>query len=77
MPDGTYPVPTLIDSAHTWDHSKESLLRTINTGGVPLGGVMPAFKDKFTEKEKEAVMAYFMSLWPDRIYDDLKQRNTK
>ena len=76
LPDGSYPPPPLNGTAHTWHHSKEQLLRTINTGGVPLGGVMPAFKDKLTDKEKEAVMAYFMSLWTDRIYDAWKQRNS-
>ena len=75
LADDSYPPPPLNGTAHTWHHSKAQLLRTINTGGVPLGGVMPAFKDKLTEKEKEAVMAYFMSLWTDRIYDAWKQRN--
>ena len=75
MPDGSYPPPPLNGTAHTWHHSKEQLLRTINNGGIPLGGVMPAFADKLTEKEKEAVMAYFMSLWPERIYEAWEQRN--
>ena len=75
MPDGSYPPPPLNGTAHAWHHSKEQLLRTINTGGIPLGGVMPAFADKLTEKEKEAVMAYFMSLWTDRIYKAWEQRN--
>jgi len=75
MPDGSYPPPPLNGTAHTWHHSKEQLLRTINSGGIQLGGVMPAFEDKLTEKEKEAVMAYFMSLWTDRIYKAWEQRN--
>ena len=75
MPDGSYPPPPLNGTAHAWHHSKEQLLRTINTGGIPLGGVMPAFVDKLNEKEKEAVMAYFMSLWTDRIYKAWEQRN--
>jgi len=75
LPDGSYPPPPVNGTAHAWHHSKEQLLRTINTGGIPIGGAMPAFKDKLTEKEKEAVMAYFMSLWTDRIYDAWKQRN--
>ena len=75
LPDGQYPAPPLNGTAHTWHHGKEQLLRTINTGGIPIGGTMPAFKDKLTAKEKEAVMAYFMSLWPDRIYEAWKQRN--
>ncbi|MEH6455503.1 MAG: c-type cytochrome [Cocleimonas sp.] len=77
LPDDSYPPPPLNGTAHTWHHSKQQLLRTINSGGIPLGGVMPAFEDKLTEKEKEAVMAYFMSLWPDRIYDAWNQRNSQ
>lgn len=75
LSDGTYPAPPLNGTAHTWHHSKKSLLRTINTGGIPLGGRMPPFKDKLTEKEKAAVVAYFMSLWPDRIYKAWEKRN--
>lgn len=75
LPDGKYPAPPLNGTAHAWHHSKELLLRTINTGGIPLGGTMPAFKDKLTVKEKDAVMAYFMSLWPDRVYEVWEQRN--
>ena len=77
LPDGSYPPPPLNGSAHAWHHSKELLLRTINNGGAPIGGVMPAFKVTLTENEKEAVMAYFMSLWTDRIYGAWEQRNAK
>ena len=75
MPDGTYPGPPLDGTTHAWQHSKESLLRTINTGGIPLGGRIPPFKDKLTAKEKEAVVAYFISFWPDRVYEAWKKRN--
>ena len=75
LPSGKYPAPPLNGSAHAWHHSKDQLLRTINAGGIPLGGTMPAFKDKLSAKEKEAVLAYFMSLWPDRIYQTWEKRN--
>jgi mono/diheme cytochrome c family protein len=73
--DGKFPAPPLNGSAHAWHHSKELLLRTVNNGGVPLGGTMPAFKDKLTDKEKEAVLAHIMSLWPDQVYKSWKKRN--
>ena len=75
--NGKFPAPPLNGTAHTWHHSKELLLRTVNNGGIPLGGTMPAFKDKLTDKQKEAVLAYVMSLWPDKTYSQWAQRNPK
>ena len=76
LPDGTYPAPPVNGTAHAWHHSKEVLLRTVNNGGVPLGGTMPAFYDKLSEDEKEAVLAHIMSFWSDEIYAAWKKRNT-
>lgn len=73
--DGKYPAPPLNGSAHAWHHDMKSLLGTINRGGIPLGGTMPAFNDALTEDEKTAVLAYIQSLWPKDIYDAWKQRN--
>ena len=73
--DGKFPAPPIDGSAHAWHHSKELLLRTINNGGIPLGGTMPAFKDTLSDKEKEAVLAHMMSLWPDKTYATWAQRN--
>ena len=75
LPDGSYPAPPLNGTAHTWHHGKEQLMRTINSGGIPLGGSMPAFKDKLTDKQKDDVLAYVMSLWPDKVYKAWKERN--
>ena len=36
---------------------------------------MPPFKDKLTDKQKDDVLAYVMSLWPDNIYEVWKERN--
>jgi len=73
--DGKFPPPPLNGSAHTWHHSKDLLMRTVNEGGIALGGSMPPFKDKLSEKEKEAVLAYVMSLWPKQIYETWQKRN--
>ncbi len=73
--DGKFPPPPLNGTAHTWHHSKELLMRTVNEGGVALGGAMPPFKDILSEKEKEAVLAHVMSLWPKEIYDTWQKRN--
>ena len=65
---GHYPPPPLNGTAHTWHHPTEVLLRTIENGGVPLGGVMPAFESALNQDEAREVIAYFQSLWPNEIY---------
>ncbi len=69
LADGSYPPPPLNGTAHTWHHSLKMLKRTIDYGGIPLGGKMPAFKGKLSESEKEAVIAFFQSFWSKEIYD--------
>lgn len=65
---GNYPAPPLDGSAHAWHHDLSILRRTINIGGIPLGGTMPAFKGKLSDLEQDAVIAYFQSLWPEDTY---------
>jgi mono/diheme cytochrome c family protein len=72
---GKFPPPPLNGSAHTWHHSKDLLMRTVNEGGIALGGTMPSFKDKLTDQEKEAVLAHVMSLWPKEVYEIWQKRN--
>jgi len=69
LPDGSFPPPPLNGTAHAWHHSLSVLKRTINNGGIPLGGKMPAFKDKLSESEKNEVIAFFQSHWTKEIYD--------
>lgn len=73
--DGKFPAPPLNGTAHTWHHSKDLLMRTVNEGGIALGGTMPSFKSQLTDKEKEAVLAHVMNLWPKKIYDVWQKRN--
>ena len=75
LPDGSFSAPPLNGSAHAWHHSKDLLLRTVNNGGVPLGGTMPAFKDQLSDADKEAAIAYITSLWSDEIYKAWITRN--
>ena len=72
--DGKYPAPPLNGSAHAWHHSPEQLLRTINEGGIKMGGQMPAFSKVFTSKEKQAVLDYFFSLWPVELKREYDKR---
>jgi mono/diheme cytochrome c family protein len=73
--DGKYPPPPLDGSAHAWHHNLKVLKGTIDRGGIPLGGSMPAFKDKLSEEDKNAVIAYIQSLWPAEILDIWKKNN--
>lgn len=66
--DGNYPPPPLNGTAHTWHHPTEVLLRTIENGGVPLGGVMPPFGAVLDEPQSLEIIAYFQSLWTDDVY---------
>lgn len=69
LSDGSYPPPPLNDNAHAWHHPKWQLMQIITDGGAPYDGRMPAFKEKLTEKEKEATISYFQSFWSDEIYE--------
>lgn len=66
---GNYPPPPLNGSAHAWHHPLSILGRTIYFGGAPVGGQMPAFKDKLTESDIIDVIAHFQSYWSNDIYD--------
>lgn len=74
LTNGTYPPPPLNGTAHTWHHSPKVLLRTINEGGVQLGGTMPGFKNKLSDKEKQALIDYIYSLWPEKIKQKYNKR---
>ena len=65
---GAYPPPPLNGTAHTWHHPLAVLRRTIDRGGAPLGGVMPAFGGKLDDEERDAIIAYIQSLWPDETH---------
>lgn len=66
--DGKNPPPPLDGSAHAWHHPYAQLKQTIQEGTLRLGGSMPPWRDKLTEADIGAVIAYFQSLWPAEIY---------
>ena len=68
LPDGRLPPPPLNGSAHTWHHDLATLERTIERGGVPLGGSMPAFGQVLDREQRRAAIAYIQSHWPEAIY---------
>ena len=66
--NGIYPAPPLNGQAHAWHHSLKVLLRTINDGGKPLGGTMPAWKGHLTETQQRLTIAALQDYWPDETY---------
>jgi len=72
--NGKYPPPPLNGTAHAWHHSKDLLIKTIREGGTKLGGVMPAFEGKFSDRDLDDLVAYFQSKWPDDLYEKWSAR---
>ncbi|MEK7816605.1 MAG: cytochrome c [Pseudomonadota bacterium] len=66
--DGKFPPPPLDASGHGWHHPKSALVQTVKEGTVKLGGGMPAWRDKLTETDIEAVIAWIQSRWPEDVY---------
>ena len=66
--DGKYPPPPLNGTAHAWHHSKDVLKDTIKKGTIRIGGNMPPWQDKLSDKDIEDIIAWFQSKWSDEIY---------
>ena len=75
LANGKYPAPPLNGTGHAWHHSESILLRTINTGGIAMGGTMPPFQEVLSEKDKQSVLSYIKSLWPEKTYKMWFQKN--
>ncbi len=78
---GDLPPPPHDDSGHTWRHSDTQLAEMIRNGlRDPFNKTpeltMPPFKDRLSDEEVAAVIAYFKSLWsPEhRRYQDEENR---
>ena len=75
--DGFFPPPPLNGSGHAWHHSTEVLGNVIREGSPDGTGRMPAWEGKLSEREIEAVIVWFQSLWPQPVYDawfEMQQR---
>lgn len=66
--DGKYPPPPLNGTAHAWHHSLKVLSDIIKDGTADIGGDMPAWKDKLSDKEIESILVFIQAQWPDEIY---------
>ncbi len=73
---GAYPAPPLDGTGHAWHHPS-AMLRHVIRNGSPGGGAMPAWKEKLTDEDIDAVIAWFQSKWPVEVYaawSEIEQR---
>src|SRR5690606_27484702 len=63
---GRYPAPPHNDQGHTWHHDDDLLFQIIYEGGMGDRAnfyEMPAFGEKLSPEEINAVLAYIKTLW--------------
>jgi mono/diheme cytochrome c family protein len=68
--DGFYPAPPLNGTGHEWHHSTAALRDVIKHGSAMGQGNMPAYGDKLSDQDVDAVIEWFQSLWPDAVYGE-------
>lgn len=72
--DGKLPAPPHDESGHTWHHSDRWLFHVVENGMAPplvrqgYQSDMPAFRDKLSDAEIRAVLAYIKSQWSAEIH---------
>jgi mono/diheme cytochrome c family protein len=77
-PDGKFPPPPLNGTGHAWHHPLKMLKYVIKNGSPGGQGNMPAWKDRLSDKEIDAIIAWFQSQWPDQVYNawyEINQRS--
>lgn len=67
-PDGKFLPPPLNGTGHAWHHPLRMLFHVIKNGSPGGQGNMPPWKDKLSDEEILAVVAWFQSRWPDEVY---------
>ena len=66
--NGKNPAPPLNGRGHTWHHSTQSLENTIKNGTAKIGGNMPGWKDKLSDREIKLILTWITAQWPDELY---------
>lgn len=64
--DGSYPPPPHDSSGHTWHHSDSVLMEIIRSGSDLPESRMPAFGDRLTDEDIEAILEYIKTSWGAR-----------
>ena len=65
---GFYPAPPHDDTGHTWHHPDSQLRHIVREGMPEVPGffaAMPAFGDRLSDEDIEAVLAYIKTLWSE------------
>ena len=75
--EGKLPPPPLNGTGHAWHHPMPMLQQIVRNGGIPMGGSMPAFKEKLTTEQINDILAWVQSHWPDKIYITWMQINQR
>ncbi|WP_456407279.1 c-type cytochrome [Thiolapillus sp.] len=75
--EGKLPPPPLNGTAHAWHHPMPMLQQIVKNGGIPMGGSMPAFKEKLTPEQINDILAWVQSHWPDKTYTTWMQINQR
>lgn len=63
LPAGMLPAPPHNSEGHTWHHPDQQLLDIIANGSQIQGSTMPAFRDRLSEAQRQAILAYIKTLW--------------
>jgi mono/diheme cytochrome c family protein len=83
LPNGRMPAPPHDESGHTWHHPDHVLFGITKNGLVPPYAAadyqsdMPAFRDKLSDTEIWAVLAYLKSHWKTREVLDARAEITR
>lgn len=67
--DGSFPAPPLNGTGHTWHHPQAALVGIIRNGTQRIGGSMPPWKDRLSDAQIEAILAWAKSQWPRELYE--------
>jgi mono/diheme cytochrome c family protein len=61
--DGSYPPPPHDSSGHTWHHPDRVLIAIIRDGSDFPQSRMPAFGDRLTQEDIEAILEFIKTSW--------------
>jgi mono/diheme cytochrome c family protein len=61
--DGSYPPPPHDSSGHTWHHPDRVLIEIIRDGSDFPQSRMPAFGDRLTQEDIEAILEFIKTSW--------------
>ena len=64
--DGSYPPPPHDSSGHTWHHPDQVLIEIIRDGSDFPQSRMPAFGNRLTDDDIEAILEFFKANWGPR-----------